>query len=92
MFKLNVSSKKGLSISVQNKNNIGLSWILVRSSAPSVYVSYPSTINDNILANTYTAEQGTYYLIIYNYDSQPGQYEILIKYVLPIITKKLKRI
>ncbi|MGR5994027.1 hypothetical protein [Bacillus cereus] len=79
IFKLNVSSKKDLSISVQNKNKIGLSWILVRASSPSVYVSYPSTINDTILANTYTAEQGTYYLIIYNYDSQPGQYEVLIK-------------
>ncbi|PGA88676.1 S8 family peptidase [Bacillus toyonensis] len=79
IFKLDVPSKMDLSISVQNKNNIGLSWILVRASSPSVYVSYPSTSNNNILASTYTAETGTYYLIIYNYDSQPGQYEALIK-------------
>ncbi|KXY30926.1 S8 family peptidase [Bacillus sp. FSL K6-0067] len=79
IFKLEIPSKKDLSISVQNKNNIGLSWVLVRASSPSLYISYPSTINNNILANTYTAEQGTYYLIIYNYDSQPGQYEVLIK-------------
>lgn len=68
-----------LSISVQNKNNIGLSWILAHASSPSVYVSYLSTNNNNILTNTYTAEKGTYYLIIYNYDSRPGQYETLIK-------------
>ncbi|MHA2895487.1 S8 family peptidase [Bacillus cereus] len=79
IFKIDVPSKMDLSISVQNKNNIGLSWILVHASSPSVYVSYPSTSNNNILASTYTAEKGTYYLIIYNYDSRPGQYETLIK-------------
>ncbi|MEX0418228.1 S8 family peptidase [Bacillus sp. C30] len=79
IFKIDVPSKMDLSISVQNKNNIGLSWILVPASSPSVYVSYPSTSNNNILASTYIAEKGTYYLIIYNYDSQPGQYETLIK-------------
>ncbi|HFK1407846.1 hypothetical protein [Bacillus thuringiensis] len=76
---MDVPSKMDLSISVQNKNNIGLSWILAHASSPSVYVSYLSTNNNNILTNTYTAEKGTYYLIIYNYDSRPGQYETLIK-------------
>ncbi|UIJ67223.1 S8 family serine peptidase [Bacillus cereus] len=78
VFKLDVPSKKDLSISVQNKNIIGLSWVLVRASAPSVYISYPTTMNENTLTSTYTAEQGTYYLIIYNYDAQSGYYEALI--------------
>lgn len=72
-------SKRGeVSILVNNLNSIGMTWTLQKDGDFNNFVLYGSE-KDSLISGSKTLDEGKYYLTIYNFDGNSGDYKAKIK-------------
>lgn len=77
VYKLNLDEAKDLNIIVQTNDK--LNWLLYKEDDTTNYDGFATDIKDYYIAGDYKALEGSYYLVIYNYEGNGGRYRLNIR-------------
>ncbi|WXR62258.1 collagenase [Peptostreptococcaceae bacterium AGR-M142] len=77
VYKLNLDEAKDLNIVVQTNDK--LNWLLYKENDTTNYDGFATDIKDYYIAGNYKALEGSYYLVIYNYEGTGGRYRLNIR-------------
>lgn len=77
IFYFDVEEDQKVNIKVNNKENLGLNWLLFTSDDFEKYMGYANQ-NGDILENSYDLKPGRYYICVYRFDNSNGKYTIQI--------------
>ncbi|GGE83607.1 collagenase ColA [Priestia taiwanensis] len=78
VYTFTLNAAKDLDISVINEQQIGMTWVLHHESDTHNYVAY-GTEDGNIIKGKYAAKPGKYYLSVYKFDNQNGNYSVKVQ-------------
>lgn len=78
IYYFDVTTEGKIDIEVNNKNSLGMNWMLYSEADLQNYVSY-ADIQGSKLLGSYNAKPGRYYLYIYKYSGTNGSYDINIQ-------------
>ena len=78
-YYFNVEKTGKVKISLNNLNSVGIAWTLYKEGDLDNYVLYATENDGSILKGEKTLEPGRYYLSVYTYDNQEGNYTVNIK-------------
>ncbi|WP_251861711.1 collagenase [Clostridium sp. Marseille-Q2269] len=77
-YSFDVSEAKDLDIKLNNLNNLGLTWTLYSESNLNNYIAYGSKSGNTIIGKSHVTP-GKYYLCVYKYSGNSGNYSFTIK-------------
>nr|WP_257787409.1 pre-peptidase C-terminal domain-containing protein [Clostridium botulinum] len=78
MYSFDIKEAKDLNIKLNNLNNLGLAWNLYKKSDLNNYIAYESVLS-NTMIGKYNVTPGKYYLYVYKYSGNNGNYSLTIK-------------
>ncbi len=78
IYSFDIKETKDLDINLNNLNNLGLAWNLYKESDLNNYIAY-GLVSGNTIKGKYTAKPGKYYLYVYTYSGDNGDYSLTIK-------------
>lgn len=78
VYMFEVKSPKEVDISVINKQQIGMTWVLHHESDMQNYVAYGQA-DGSVIKGKYQAKPGKYYLYVYKFNNENGAYSLLVK-------------
>ncbi|WP_459502664.1 collagenase ColA [Bacillus sp. C1] len=78
VYTFEITSPKEIDISVINEQQIGMTWVLHHESDKQNYVSYGQD-DGNVVKGKYKAKPGKYYLYVYKFDNENGDYVLSVK-------------
>ncbi|EJO5348647.1 collagenase [Clostridium botulinum] len=78
IYSFDIKQSKDLNIKLTNLNNLGLAWNLYKESDLNNYIAYGSKSGNTIVGNTHV-DSGKYYLYVYKYSGNNGNYSVTIK-------------
>ncbi|HFU7069764.1 collagenase ColA [Bacillus bombysepticus] len=78
VYTFDVTVPKEVDISVVNEQNIGMTWVLYHESDMQNYVACGED-EGNAIKGKFVAKPGKYYLNVYKFDDNTGEYSLLIK-------------
>ncbi|MBE1556680.1 collagenase [Sporosarcina limicola] len=79
IFEIDVTKAGDLQITVMNENNIGMSWGLYSEKDSTNYLAYPQQISNELVGNYQAYSPGKYYLVIYKYSGESGNYSVQVQ-------------
>ncbi|PEG01016.1 collagenase [Bacillus cereus] len=78
VYTFNVTVPKEVDISVVNEQNIGMTWVLYHESDMQNYVACGED-EGNAIKGKFVAKPGKYYLNVYKFDDNNGEYSLIVK-------------
>jgi len=78
IYSFEIKETKDLNIKLTNLNNLGLTWTLYKESDLNNYIAYGSKLGSTIVGNCHVTP-GKYYLYVYKYSGNNGNYSLIIK-------------
>ncbi|NFP90576.1 collagenase [Clostridium sporogenes] len=78
IYSFDIKEAKDLDIKLNNLNNLGLAWNLYKESDLTNYIAYGSKLGNTIVGNCHVTP-GKYYLYVYKYSGNNGNYSLIIK-------------
>ncbi|GAA0063975.1 collagenase [Clostridium sp. CTA-1] len=78
IYSFDIKETKDLNIKLTNLNNLGLTWTLYKESDLTNYIAYGSKLGNTIVGNCHVTPS-KYYLYVYKYSGNSGNYSLIIK-------------
>ena len=77
IYKFELDKDTDLNIVFENKNNLGVNWLLFSDKDLSNYIDFAKPNGSNLESNC-KLKKGTYYINIYSYDTKEGNYKLTL--------------
>ncbi|QBD86134.1 peptidase M9 (plasmid) [Clostridium tetani] len=77
IYSFDIENTKDLNIKLTNLNNLGIAWNLYKESDLNNYIAYGAK-SDNAIVGKCNLSPGKYYLYVYKYSGDKGNYSVII--------------
>lgn len=79
IYYFNVKTPGNIEISIENKDNMKISWQVVSEEDKNKCIAYPVTRGEFLNGTLNATKPGKYYVIVYRYSKEKGKYSLNIK-------------
>nr|WP_270474943.1 collagenase [Clostridium cochlearium] len=79
IYYFNVKTSGNIEISIENKDNMKISWQVVLEEDKNKCIAYPVTRGEFLNGTLNATKPGKYYVIVYRYSKEKGKYSLNIK-------------